>query len=267
MFSAEQRAGYLGASDMPFIMNDKTQDALLKWWEVKVGLRTQEPPTWAMRLGSLVGDAIVDEYEKQAGDVISRRQEVVPSPVNDRFRSTLDGYSKARNAVIEAKFVSPFFDKDQIFATYYPQVAMQMHCVDATTGILVVAQGTNDPFEIECIRSPDYEAVLLERATAMLESMDAMRPPVELPKVTIVPPERWRTVNLLDVNVTPPNWADELVAMLVYYEHTREVAEHHDESARNAKALIPDDVGKVLAPFHIIARNKKGALVITRRKS
>lgn len=264
MFTPESRAGYLGASDMPFIMNDKTPEALLKWWEVKVGLRDPDPPTWAMHLGSILGDEIVDEYQRRIGTAITRRQEVIASKINSRFRSTLDGFDAGRNAVIEAKFASPFFDKEQIFATYYPQVAMQMHCSDASNGFLVVAQGTNEPFEIECMRSPDYEAALIERATAMLESMDAMRPPVELPPIVIVPPERWRTV---DLDKDSPNWADDMIEHILLYENTREAAAAHELAGKNVKELVPDDVGKVLTPGHLIARNKKGTLVITRRKS
>jgi hypothetical protein len=265
MFSAVERAGYLGASDMPFIMNDKSPEQLMKWWETKVGLRDPDPPTWAMHLGSILGDEIIDEYQRQTGDVISQRQAVIPSPVNDRFRSTLDGFSQARRAVIEAKFVSPFFDRDQIFSTYYPQVAMQMHCTDAAGGFLVAAQGTNDPFEIECIRDQAYEAVLLERAAAMLESMDTLTPPVELAMQSVpVPPEKWRTV---DLDRDTPNWGDEMLTHLLNYEFTREAADDHESAGKAAKLLVPDDVGRVLCEHHIIARNKKGALVITRRKS
>lgn len=263
MFTAEQRAGYLGASDMPFIMNAEPE-RLLKWWEEKVGLREPDPPTWAMKLGTLVGDAIVDEYQEQSGDQITRRQEVVPSPINNRFRSTLDGFRVARHAVIEAKFASPFLERDKIFLTYYPQVAMQMHCVDATTGFLVVAQGTNDIYEIECLRNAEYEQHLLERADAMLDCMDRMVPPVDLELPVIVPPEKWRTV---DLGYETPNWADEMINLLSDYGQTTDAALEHELAGRAAKDLVPDDVGKVLTPLHIIARNKKGSLAITRRKS
>jgi predicted phage-related endonuclease len=267
MFSAVERAGYIGASDMPWIMGDKKPPEILRWWECKVGLREQDPPTWAMRLGSLVGDAIVDEYERAnqgAGNLITRRQEVVPSPLNDRFRSTLDGFMASRNAVIEAKFASPFMNRDTLFSYYYPQVAMQMHCTDADTGYLVIAQGTNDPIEIECVRSQEYEDELLVRCAAMLLSMDTMCPPVDVPAPIAVPPEKWRTV---DLDRDQPNWAAALTYELATYEFTRKDAETHELAGKVAKELVPDDVGRVIAPDHIIARNKKGSLAITRRTS
>lgn len=263
MFTAEQRAGYLGASDMSYVMNRIPPEQLLKWWECKVGLRDPDPPSWAMRLGSLVGDAIVDEYARQTGNEIVKRQEVVPSPVNKRFRSTLDGYDIHRNAVIEAKFASPFFDREQIFATYYPQVAMQMHCTDASCGYLVIAQGTSDPFDIECVREAAYEAVLLERAAAMLLCIDTLTPPVAIISPSIVPPEKWRTV---DLEREDPNWRDEMIEQLVLYHDTRDQADANDAAGKAAKALVPDDVGKVLVGGYAISRNKKGTLVITARR-
>ena len=250
---------------MPFIMNGKTPEQLLTWWECKVGLRTQEPPNWAMKLGTLLGEPIIDQYQEQSGDAITRRQEVVPSPVNDRFRSTLDGFSVSRNAVIEAKFVSPFFDRDQIFQTHYPQLAMQMHCTNADCGYLVVAQGTAEPFEIECVRSPAYEEVLLEEAAKMLESMDMLVPPVVIEVPVMVPPEKWRTVDLEDPETV--NWGVELVEHILTYHDTKDAADAHDDAGKAAKALIPDDVGKVFVPGYTIARNKKGTLTITRRKA
>jgi hypothetical protein len=128
----------------------------------------------------------------------------------------------------------------------------------------VIAQGTNDPYEIECVRDAGYEMILLTRATAMLECMDSLTPPVDIPSPTIVPPEKWRTIDLAR---DTPNWGDELMYHLVTYEFTREYSETHETSGKEAKGLVPDDVGRVLCENHIIARNKMGALVITRRKS
>jgi hypothetical protein len=264
MFSPAQRAGYLGASDMPWVMGTKSPEEILRWWEVKVGLREPDPPTWAMRLGSLVGDAIVDEYERTTGEQITARQTVVHSQLNDRFRATLDGFMPSRQAVIEAKFVSPFFDRQAVFQMYYPQVCLQMHCMQVDVAYLVVAQGTNDPYEIECLRSMEYEDELLVRSAAMLLCMDTMTPPVDVPAPTVVPPEKWRTI---DLDRDTPNWGDEMLAALLVYEATREFADEHERSGKAAKALVPEDCGRVLTEHHNIARTKKNTLVITRRRS
>jgi len=263
-FTALQRAGYLGASDMRWVMNPSEPEQLLQWWEVKVGIREPEPPTYAMKLGSAVGDLILDEYERKSEERIEGRQLVMVSPHNNRLRATLDGFIRARNVVAESKFCSAFFDKDEIFNCYYPQVALQMHCTDADSGLLIVGQGTNDPFSIECMRCSSYEKVLLERCEAMLESIDSLTPPVEIEAPVMVPPERWRTVDL--ETDTSPNWRDELLDHLTQYMASAPHVLLYEEASKRAKALVPDDVGKVLAPGHNITRNKKGSLVITQRK-
>ena len=150
-FTAVERAGYLGASDMRWVMNPSTPEELLQWWEVKVGIREPEPPNYAMKLGSAVGDIILDEYENLTDEQIGARQMVMTSPINARLRATLDGLIARRNIVTEAKFCTPYMSKDEIFNCYYPQVALQMHCANADSGLLIVGQGTNTPVEIECI--------------------------------------------------------------------------------------------------------------------
>lgn len=265
MFNAVQRAGGLGASDTHYYMNNVAPEVLLRWWECKVGIREQDPPTYPMILGSLVGDPILDEYERLAAVSITRRQEVVPSPVNPRCRSTIDGFMIPQNAVAEAKFCSAHLYRDAIFARNYPQVAMQMHCTNADYGLIIVGQGTATPFEIECVRDKvGYEPLMLERAAAMLESMDTMTPPVAIDTPVMVPPERWRTI---DLATDTPNWREDLIENLAVYEDTRPLADANEQAGKAAKALIPDDVGKVLAFNFTITRNRKGSLVITRRKS
>lgn len=260
MFSALDRAAMIGASDVNIFMTERSPEDLLRWYEVKIGLRDPDPQTFAMRLGAAVGDLILDEYERQTKQAVTRRQEVVPSPLNKRFRATLDGFRHDDRAVVESKFCSPFIPREQLFLSYYAQLAFQMHCCDVEHGYLVIGQGTNDPIEIECVRSAKYESELLARCNAMLLCIDTLTPPVTLPAP--VPPEKWRTV---DLSVDRPNWSDELMAALVEYDETAEAAKAHEEWGKCARSVVPDDVGKVLAGRFTISRNKKGALAITRR--
>jgi hypothetical protein len=260
MFSPEERAGFIGASDVNVFMGNASEETLLRWWEVKVGIRDPEPQTWAMRLGAAVGDLILDEFERQNSVAITRRQEVVPSPGNKRFRATLDGWMGDRNAVAEAKFSSPFLSREQIYAMYYPQVAFQMHCTDASVGFLIVCQGTNDPIEFECPRDPDYEREVLARCGSMLELIDTLTPPVVMPAP--VPPEKWRTV---DLAFEQPNWGPEVMAALVEYDETDAAAKAHEAWGKLVRERIPDDVGKVHTGSFTISRNKRGTLAITRK--
>jgi hypothetical protein len=241
MFTQLQRAGFLGASDMHYVMNDVPPEELLAWWERKVGLAEDSPPSYAMRLGSAVGDLILDEYARANGLDITRRQEVVASRANKRFRSTIDGMIMSTRTVTEAKFAGAHLRREWLFSHHYPQVAMQMHCTDADDGILVIGQGTADPFALECI--------------------DTLTPPVmiDLPPAP-VPPERWRTVDLMSDN--RPNWADEMLEQLANYGEAAPYVQIHEQAGKAAKALVPEDVGRIYAGAWTISRSKKGTLSI-----
>jgi len=244
-------------------MNATTDAEQLLWYQVKVCEIDPDPENYAMRAGTAMEPVILNERMLETGELITRRQEVVDHPAfPEHFCCTLDGWEESKRAVVEAKFVSPFMSRDEIFRYYYPQVAFQMACTDAQAGFLLVGQGTNPPIEIECVRDVSYEDELLARCTAALFCIKTLTPPCALP--VVVPPERWRTI---DLDVEQTNWGQELREILAVYESTKAYAEQHDAAGKEARALIPEDVGKVLTPGFTISRNKRGSLAITRRKS
>ncbi|WLB24930.1 YqaJ viral recombinase family protein [Bradyrhizobium japonicum] len=257
---AAHRRDRITASDAREIMNATTDAELLHWYQVKVCEIDPDPENYAMRLGTAAEPVIINERELETHETITRRQEVVDHPTHKGFCCTLDGWESSRRAVVEVKFVSAFMSREDIFRLYYPQVAFQMSCTDAAEGMLLVGQGTNPPIEIECVRDADYEGELLSRCAAALMCIKTLTPPCALP--VVIPPERWRTV---DLDVDRPNWAEELMAILATYESLKPYAEQYEAAGKEARALIPDDIGKVLAPGFMINRNKRGTLSILRR--
>ncbi|MHC2536949.1 YqaJ viral recombinase family protein [Bradyrhizobium diazoefficiens] len=257
---AAHRRDRITASDARAIMNASTDAELLHWYQVKVCEIDPEPENYAMRAGTAMEPVILNERMLETGETILRRQEVVDHPRIKDFCCTLDGWEPSKHAVIEAKFVSPFMSRDEIFRFYYPQVAFQMACTEAQGGFLVVGQGTNPPIEIECVRDADYEGELLARCSAALMCIKTLTPPCALP--VVVPPERWRTI---DLTTEQTNWGQELLEILSVYESTKPYAEQHEAAGKEARALIPDDVGKVITPGFTLNRNKRGVLSILRR--
>jgi hypothetical protein len=215
-----------------------------------------------MRLGKYVEPFLIAEYERSTGCEVTRRQEEVSLPElpGDVF-ATIDGMISSQNTVVEMKFLAPYFNREQTFYRYYDQVCLQMMCTGAERGLLVVGQGTNELIEIECIRDAAYEAEFLERIHAWLLCVKTLSPPFPVPPRK-PPPERFRTI---DLSVDAPNWKDELECLLFVHGNTKPYVEQHEEAGRLAKALVPDDVGAVIAGDYRIARNKKGTLTITRR--
>lgn len=240
-------------------MNARNGAAVNALFFKMIGEQPPEPENYAMRAGSAMEPVIIDEFERRSGEKLTRRQEIVDHPTIKDFCCTLDGWVASRRLVVEAKFASPFMGREELFQLYYPQVAFQMTCTDAVEGVLVVGQGTSEPWEVECIRDADYERELIQRCEAFLLCVKTLAPPCALP--IVVPPEKWRTIN---VAADEPNWGPELLAALVEYDETAKAAEAHEAWGKLARELIPDDVGKVIAGDFTLSRNKKGVISIRR---
>jgi hypothetical protein len=102
-----------------------------------------------------------------------------------------------------------------------------------------------------------------QRVEQFRQCLRTFTPPFPMPRV--VAPEIWRTI---DLSVEPmPNWGHIMLPTLQIYEETRDAAEEHDRSGKQARALVPDDVSIVLTPEHRLSRNKKGTLAIRRRNA
>jgi hypothetical protein len=260
--NARDRIGCVTGSIMYAVAGKATEQETNEVFLRCIGELPPSESTYAMRLGSELEPFMIHEFEATAGVTIVRRQEEVPLAEYPRdVFVTIDGMI-GDSIVTEFKFLSPHMPKEQIFYRYYDQVALQMMCTGAIEGKLIVGQGTNELFEIECLRDPPYESELLTRIRAWLLCVKTFTPPCPLP-MPMPPPERWRKI---DLAVDTPNWGGELLDHLNTYGATAQSATTYDAAGKAARALVPDDVGLVLAPGWKIARNKKGILAITARR-
>lgn len=258
-----RRAGKLSASMLPTLMHGDAT-ALLRLYRQEIGEIEREPPNYAMQLGSFVEPFMLDYLQEKTGNAITRRGEVVDHPDIPEFCCTLDGYRAFDDAVIENKFLGAYQTKEQFVPYYYPQALAQMRCTGASHGILYVGQGTSEPIEYDITPKSDdanaaqYEQVMWLRVEMFRMCLRTFTPPVPMPR--LVPPDLWRTVDLSQEPM--PNWGHVLLPTLELYEQTREAAELHDQAGKEARALVPEDVGVVLAFEHKLARNKNGAVSI-----
>jgi hypothetical protein len=266
--TAEQqarRAFKVTASMLPTLMHGD-EAALLRLYREEIGEIEREPPTYAMRFGSHVEPFMLDELQAKTGP-ITRRGEVVDHPTVPEFCCTLDGYRAADDAVIENKFLGSFQHRDHFVPYYYPQALAQMRCIGATRIILHVGRGTSEPEEFDLTPKADdliaaaYEEEMWERVEAFRQCLRTFTPPVDMPRA--MTPEFWRTIDLAQDPM--PNWGHILLPTLQIFEDTREAAEMHETSGKEARALVPDDVSIVLAGEHKLSRNKKGFVSIKRR--
>jgi hypothetical protein len=271
VLSVEQqarRAFKITASMLPILMHGD-EAALLKLFLEESGAQEREPPTYAMQLGAMIEPFMLDYTEAKTGHAITRRGEVIDHPTVPDFCCTLDGYRSFDDSVLENKFLAPFFHREQFAPYYYPQALAQMRCVGASRCILHVGRGTSEPEEFDLTPKPGdeiaaaFEAEMWARVEAFRQCLRTFTPPVPMPKVTT--PEFWRTVDLTQEPL--PNWGHVMLPTLQIYEDTREAAEEHEKSGKEARAMVPDDVAIVLTPEHRLSRNKNGAVSIRRRNA
>jgi predicted phage-related endonuclease len=255
----DYRIGKFTGSLANAVMSAKNDAELVAIWRQKVGLDPPQPETWAMRAGAHMERLILDERELQTGQAITRRGEIVDHPSESNICVKLDGFRAADNAVIEAKFLSAFYNRDDFLSAYAAQVTLQMICQGVRTGYLVVAQGTSDPIEHEILWDDDYAGELMRRAKAFIRCMRTLTPPAALPPVC--PPERWRTI---DIIAAPTNWSAEMLVHLDEYQATAEHAERHDAAGKAARLLVPHDVGRISAGAWALSRDKRGVISIRR---
>jgi predicted phage-related endonuclease len=260
---AEQtyRIGKFTGSLANAVMNARSEAELVKIWREKVGLDPPQPETYAMRAGSHMEPFILDELQQRTGQAITRRGEIVDHPSIADICVKLDGFRATDDCVVECKFLGPWRTRDEFIPAYYAQCILQMLCTGARNAILLVGQGTSEPIEHEIVYDQAYADELIRRALAFIQCMKTLTPPY--PEPPIVPPSKWRT---LDLDVEPTNWTPELLQHLSHHAATAEAADFHNLAGAAARALIPDDVGKVLIAQWQLTRDKRGTLSIRPRK-
>jgi predicted phage-related endonuclease len=254
------RRGKFTGSLAPKVMTLTDPAELNRLARIKAGLEPPDPETYQMRAGTHMEPFIKRELELLCGHPITRCGEIVDHPTIPDVCCKLDGYRAFDDTVIEFKFLSAWSKRDEYFPFYYWQVLLQVLCTGASRGALVVAQGTSPPVEHEVMYDKACADALIERAMAFMLCVKTNTPPCPLPAP--VPPDRMRAI---DITKTETNWGDELLAYLTQYSATKKFAEVHDEAGKAARALIPDDVNKVIAGRWQLARDKRGAIRITHK--
>jgi len=227
--------------------------------------------TYAMRLGSHVEPFLISEYQRATGLTIVRRQEEVPLPgLEEHCFATIDGviadevaWLDGQGVITEFKFAGAHWTREGLLDRYCDQVMLQMMCTGAARGLLIVGQGTAELLELEVVRDKAYEAELREHIAHWLDCVRTLTPPHPEP-IPLPPPTRWRTVDIFGDDA--PNWAGECHTHLQVYALTKDAAAQHTDAGKAARALVPDDVGTVLAGDWRINRNKRGVLTINVNK-
>jgi hypothetical protein len=262
MLTAEQRKArehHFTASVAPIVMwGDETE--LLRLWREMIG--EVEPPNlddvWPVQLGSYLESFILDWHERTTGWELTERGRVVQHPGLPYVAATLDAYRAFDDCTLDAKVCNSWQPIDDIVARYTPQCLVQKACRQTARCALLIMHGTAEPREIEIISDADYEREMWSRIASFWMCVEALVPPVPLPKK--VPPEQWRTVDLNQDE--KPNWGHQMIPQLQQWADTKAAADCNAHAADVAKSLTPLDVGCVRFSNITVKRDRRGYLSI-----
>jgi len=167
--------------------------------------------------------------------------------------------------VIDCKACGAYMHVDDIIKYYTPQLVGQQGCTGAHAAAILLVHGGAEPREIEIETTEEYDKQVWNRVDAFQLCVENLTPPVQLPE--IVPPDKWRTVNLLNDNdMAAHNWSGEMLIALADWAANEQQAKTFEASKERVKMLLPADVGTILTADVKVARDRRNAVSIRHRR-
>lgn len=256
-FTAEQleeRRRFIGASEVPQIMNGSWHDL----WLVKTGRAQQRDLSdiFAVQLGIVTETLHLDWFERRVGDKVTRRGHAVMFPLWGVMRCTLDGWWPGLPGPIQAKHVNCRSNMVEVRNRYYPQVTAEMICTGARKGILSVIIGTEEPVR-ELIEFDDFYAEeLIDRCREFWRCVESDQPPNDAPPAA-APPIAVETMRIVDMSKSNA-WGEHAATWL----ENKKPAEKFNKATVEIKALVEADVKEASGAGIIAKRSKAGAISI-----
>jgi len=222
--------------------------------------------SWAARYGLALEPVVLDWHQEKTGEPLIERGCQYFHPKREWCSCTLDAYRERDRCIVECKCVNHFRDLDEVESYYIPQLAIQQECRQADNVALLVCRGGAEPTELHPYIEPHYRALMWETIVRFWDCVLSLTPPCELKFKRIVPPERWKHIDL-DHDDNPPNWSGEMRELLSAWDTTRETAQTHERCKQHIKSLVADDVGEITCGVYRIKRDRRNALTIRAKDS
>lgn len=223
--------------------------------------------SWLSIYGSTVEHIALDWHSKRTGHEITHRGAQLFHPDRAFFSSTLDGYVQERRLLVDCKAINAYRDIGEAAAFYTPQMVGHLGCMPEAEGAaLLFVKGGTEPQEVPVYITQGYVDLMWSTVDRYHECIETLTPPVPLHFPTVVPPERWRTIDLDDEFAELPNWSEEMRQLLAGFGETEPYAKAHEAAKAAIKNLFPDDVGRLTHADFIIKRAKNNSVTVARQK-
>lgn len=262
------RANRLTASCFPIIMGGD-EDKLQRLFLEKNGdprfVLDGVSESWTARFGMVVEPFAPHFYAQKTGCTFSKRGEQFFHPDRPYVSCTLDAYRASDDRVMDVKTMNAYDEIDEKVAYSTPQLIGQMECKGAQNGSILVVKGGNEPIECPIYFDEPYLDLMWKTIDRFWECIETLTPPFPLHFPRVVPPERWRKIDL-DHDEEQPNWAEDMRQLLGNWSATEADAKAHDATKVEIKKILPDDCGRLVWSGLVIARAGNNAVSIKRAK-
>lgn len=260
--SLAARAFSIGGSDANIIASGDA-DRIYRLWQEKTDRVQAEDLSrvLAVQMGNWTEPFNAAWYQQETGDFVSSRDTSLTCPVNPWRTATLDGYCSVdgKPAVWEAKHSNAFKPKDELVATYTPQLMHNMAVTGLDAAVLSVFRGNMEWF-CQVVRFDEvYGAELFEIEEAFFNAILNDEPPVDLPQpMKPIEPGEMRVVEMTGNNEWASSAAD--------YLENEAPKKKFDAAAKGLKGLVEADVKQASGHGIMIKRDTRGALRISKEK-
>jgi predicted phage-related endonuclease len=253
--SAKERRSFVGGSDARIIMGD--DEAALVWlWRQKRG--EVEPQDLSgnlvVQLGKATEELNCSWYERNTGQNIRDRGQLVRHSGISWMAATLDGRIVETGAVFEAKFMLPWsFSEEAAVEKHMAQLQHNMWVAQARTAALSIVTGGGKWVQVTVPVDPIYLTVLVSAEKKFWRCVQSG----EVPHLTNVPLPRGRVHATRVVDMTTSNSWAEFAAL---FRSTRSAYLDHERAKTELKVLIPEDAKEAIGHGVRGRRAKNGAV-------
>lgn len=256
------RNKYIGGYDAGLIMSGDWN----KLYRIKTGLDDPEDLSmvFPVQLGAYTEEFHLNWIEQSYfGEPIINRNEFVKHRTYSFIAGHCDGVVAQHRGVVEAKHVGGYEDLQTTIDRYTPQMAHYCAITDHNDCFLSVIQGNREPVVTKVSIPQSYIDDLIQAELKFWDCVvhgvepDPLEPEIPLPETGIL----YDDMRVVDMS-TNNAWG----FLAAEYFDQEEAAKGFNETKKDLKVLIDDDVKEAYGYGLKIKRDKRGSLRFSKHK-
>ena len=242
----EARYSGIGASEAPAAVGMSRWESPMSLWARKLRLVPEQEQSPAMLLGELMEPVLAELYERQTGERLRRRKQLLRHPEHAFMLASLDRVRTGRR-IVELKHTASGQGygepgTDEVPDEVLVQVVHQMAVLDAPEADVAVLVGGRAPLRIYTIaRDRRAEDLVIEEERAFWRHVtERTEPPVDGSEATArAIAERYPRDNGTELEA-----AADIAEALAALRDVRAAIDRHEQTERQLRSVIEDAMGE-----------------------